>query len=149
MNGNQGRSGVDLQFMIARSLVAVFLAVASLSACGDDGGPETLRSYDVQLEVDDSQDRYRFVPVDEVPDFTVGDEVTFVVNNTGSLQHDLQIVAPDGDVLGSAPAVAPGDTLEVTVFLGQVGVYQLNCLIDNHLTEHNMQNLIEVGPAEV
>ena len=120
--------------------------MALLSACGGDEGPDVERSYDVELKVDDSGDEYKFVAVDEVPDFRVGDEVTFIVENTGNLNHDLQGQAPDGDVAGVAPAVAPGDTLEVTAFLGQVGIYRLNCLVDDHLTQHNMQTLIEVDP---
>lgn len=120
--------------------------MALLSACGGDEGPDVERSYDVELKVDDSGEEYKFVAVDEVPDFRVGDEVTFVVENTGTLNHDLQVLAPDGDVAGVAPAVAPGETLEVTAFLGQVGVYRLNCLVDDHLTQHDMQTLIEVDP---
>ncbi len=120
--------------------------IALLSACGDDGGPDVERSYDVELKVDDSGDDYKFVAVDEIPDFRVGDEVTFIVENTGTLNHDLQVQAPDGDIAGVAPAVAPGDTLEVTAFLGQVGIYRLNCLVDDHLTQHDMQTLIEVDP---
>ena len=131
--------------------LALTLAVAAMavSACGGEDGPDVSRSYDVELRVDDSEDDYRYVAKGEIPDFTVGDEVTFVVDNTGQFSHDLQVVAPDGDVLGVADPVPPGETLELTVFLGQVGVYRLNCLFDDHLTDHNMQTLIEVGPADV
>ena len=133
--------------MVRRTLAVLAIApVALLSACGDDEGPDVERSYDVELNVDDSGEEYKFVAVGEVPDFRVGDEVTFIVENTGSLNHDLQVQAPDGDVVGLAPAVAPGETLEVTAFLGQVGIYRLNCLVDDHLTEHDMQTLIEVDP---
>lgn len=133
--------------MLRRSLALLAIApMALLSACGGDEGPDVERSYDVELKVDDSGEEYKFVAVDEVPDFRVGDEVTFVVENTGTLNHDLQVMAPDGDVAGVAPAVAPGETLEVTAFLGQVGVYRLNCLVDDHLTQHDMQTLIEVDP---
>lgn len=135
-----------------RRLASVLLVTvtAALTGCGSNGdGPEVTRSYDVVLEVDDGQDRYSYVPIGDLPDFTVGDEVTFVMNNTGDLVHDLQILAPDGDVAGVAPAVNPGDSLELTVFLGQTGFYRLQCLVDDHLTLHSMQNLIEVGPADV
>ena len=136
--------------LIRRTLAVVAIApLALLSACGDDAGPEVERSYDVELRIDDSGDDYKFVAVGEVPDFTVGDEVTFIVENTGTLNHDFQVQAPDGDVVGLAPAVAPGDSMEVTAFLGQVGIYRLNCLVDDHLTQHDMQTLIEVAPLTV
>jgi plastocyanin len=137
--------------LLRHSVSAVLLAGLVLAAgCGGDsaGDSGATRSYDVELRIDDSQDDYRYVAVGDIPDFTVGDEVTFVVENTGTLNHDLQVQAPDGDVVAVAPAVAPGDTLETTALLGQVGVYRLNCLVDNHLTEHSMQTLIEVAPAE-
>ena len=133
---------------MARTVAVLAVApMALLSACGDDdAGPDVERSYDVELRVDDSGEEYKFVAVDDVPDFRVGDEVTFIVDNTGALPHDLQVQAPDGDIVGVAPAVSPGDTLEVTAFLGQVGIYRLNCLVDDHLTLHDMQTLIEVDP---
>lgn len=137
--------------LLRHSVSAVLLGGLVLAAgCGGDSAGDTgaTRSYEVELRIDDSQDDYRYVAVGEIPDFTVGDEVTFVVENTGTLNHDLQVQAPDGDVVAVAPAVAPGDTLEVTALLGQVGVYRLNCLVDDHLTEHSMQTLIQVAPAE-
>lgn len=120
-----------------------------VSACGGDSGPEATRSYSVELRIDDSGDTYRYVAKSDIPDFQVGDEVTFIVDNTGQFEHDLQVVAPDGDVAGVADSVPPGETLELTVFLGQVGIYRLNCLFDNHLTQHDMQTLIEVAPANL
>jgi uncharacterized cupredoxin-like copper-binding protein len=123
-----------------------------VAGCGADGGRDednaVSRSYDVELRVDDSQDDYRYVATGEIPDFRVGDEVTFAVDNTGTLNHDLQVQAPDGDVVATAAAVAPGDALEVTAVLDQSGPWRLNCLVDNHLTEHSMQTFIEVAPVE-
>jgi plastocyanin len=146
---NASTTSTALRSPVRRFALAVAITAATLAGCGGEDGPDVSRSYDVDLRVDDSEDTYRYVATGEIPDFTVGDEVTFVVDNTGQFSHDLQVVAPDGDVLGVADPVAPGETLELTVFLGQVGVYRLNCLFDNHLTEHDMQTLIEVGPAEV
>ncbi len=134
----------------ARRLTAgLALSLLAIAGCGGEDGPDVLRSYDVDLRIDDFEDEYRYVATGEIPDFAVGDEVTFIVDNTGRFAHDLQVLAPDGDVAGYAEAVLPGDSLELTVYLGQVGVYRLNCLFDNHLTEHDMQTLIEVGPAGV
>jgi hypothetical protein len=135
------------------SVSAVLLGgLVMVAGCGADGGRDednaVSRSYDVELRVDDSQDDYRYVATGEIPDFRVGDEVTFAVDNTGTLNHDLQVQAPDGDVVATAAAVAPGDALEVTAVLDQSGPWRLNCLVDNHLTEHSMQTFIEVAPVE-
>jgi plastocyanin len=132
------------------SAVLVLGGLVLVTGCGGDaaGDSGATRSYEVELRIDDSQDEYRYVATGDIPEFTVGDEVTFVVENTGTLNHDLQVQAPDGDVVAVAPAVAPGDTLQATALLGQEGVYRLNCLVDDHLTEHSMQTLIQVAPAE-
>lgn len=120
-----------------------------LVACGGDGGdePTATRSYEVPLHIEDHADEYRYVADGQVPDFTVGDEVTFVVDNTGALPHDLRVVGPDGTTLGAAPAVAPGGTIELTVLLADAGVHQLNCVVDDHLLAHGMQTFIEVADA--
>ena len=139
-----------MQHRARRFAAGIALSLVALAGCGGDDGPDVLRSYDVELRVDDSvPGDYDYVATGEIPDFTVGDEVTFIVDNTGQFTHDLQIVAPDGDVVGVADPVPPGESLELTVYLGQVGVYRLNCLFDDHLTEHDMQTLIDVRPADV
>ena len=133
--------------MRRRAWALPVVALTLLTACGDDAGVEPERAYDVELHVDDSGDEYRYVAVDEIPEFRVGDEVTFVVDNTGRFPHDLQVQAPDGDVVGSADEVSPGETLEVTAYFAEAGIYRLNCLFDDHLTQHDMQTLIEVVDA--
>ena len=135
---------------LRRLVPALAVALAVIAGCGSDDGPEVLRSYDVELRVDDSTEGdYQYVATSDIPEFTVGDEVTFIVDNTGQFPHDLQVQAPDGDIVGYAEAIGPGEQLELTTFLGQVGVYRLNCLFDDHLTQHDMQTLIEVQPAQL
>lgn len=131
--------------------VALLTAIAvatSTGACAGDGDstPEPLRSYVLRLRADDSGDEYRYVAKDPV-DIRVGDEVTFEFDNTGTLIHDLQIVAPDGTPIGVAAATAPGATSEVTVLFTEPGYFRLNCLVDDHLTTHRMQTIVEVVAA--
>ena len=133
---------------VRRAFAVTLGALALLSACGGNASSGPTRAYTVDLDVVDDEDRYRFRIADgDVPDFTVGDEVTFAVTNTGSLNHDMRVVGPDGGTVGVAPAVAPGGSFDLTVQLEEPGVYQLNCLVDDHLTAHRMQVLIEVAAA--
>lgn len=93
--------------------------------------------------MDDSADRYRYVATDVV-DIRIGDEVTFELENSGTLPHDLQLVDPDGTTLGTAEPIAPGARAEVTVRFFDAGFHALNCLVGDHLTVHRMQTLFEV-----
>lgn len=126
------------------SLVALVSVVLPLvTGCGADGdaGPE--REYTLRLRAEDDADEYRYVAEDPF-DVRAGDEVTFELTNAGALAHDLQVVAPDGEVLGTAPAATAGGTASLTVLFGEPGFYRLNCLVDDHLTAHGMQAVIEV-----
>jgi plastocyanin len=121
-------------------LAAVVLTV---SACGSNASSEPLRTYTLHLRADDNEPDYVYIAEDAV-DLRVGDRVTFEVRNDGTLDHDLQIVDPQGDDIATADAVRPGETLTLTVDFEEPGFYQLNCLVDNHLTEHNMQAIVQV-----
>ena len=129
--------------MMRRLALLMALASTGVVGCGSDSATPT-RAYSVDLQMVDNEDRYSYIAVGEVPTFQTGDQVTFVVENTGTLNHDLQVVDPDGTAIATAAAVAPGSTLTLTVDLDAPGIYQLNCLVDNHLTQHHMQTLIEV-----
>ena len=126
-----------------RLVLFLTLASAGIVGCASDSAAPT-RAYTVDLQMVDNEDRYSYVAVGEVPTFEAGDQVTFVAENTGTLNHDLQVVDPAGTAIATAAAVAPGAKLTLTVDLDEPGIYQLNCLVDNHLTQHHMQTLIEV-----
>ena len=125
-----------------KSIIVVALTLL-LVACGCDAVAEPERSYTLGLEVDDSQDRYRYIATDDV-DIRVGDEVTFELANTGALIHDLQVIDPDGTLLAKTPPIAPGANTTVTVLFEEAGFFRLNCVVDDHLTAHEMQTFIEV-----
>lgn len=122
--------------------VALAATIGTVS-CGEDAGSEPTRTYSLGLEAEDHEERYRYVATDAV-DVRVGDEVTFVFDNTGALPHDLQIVDPKGDTIATAPPIVPGDQVSVTARFDEAGFYRLNCLVDDHLTVHEMQTVIEV-----
>lgn len=109
----------------------------TVAGCGADAIAEPVRSYTLDVEIaDDEPGAYRYVAIDPV-DIRVGDEVTFVMDNTGSLAHDMHVYGSAGEVANAA-AAAPGGTTQLTVFFDEEGVYQLRCYTDDHLTAHQM-----------
>ncbi len=128
---------------MATTVLPVILLAA---ACGGNGPAEPVRAYTINMHTDDSMDEYDYIADDPI-DVRVGDEVTFDVAITGTLIHDLQIVDPQGRAIGAAPPAVPGDSTSVTVLFEEPGFYRLNCLVDDHLTEHAMQAIIEVTGA--
>lgn len=128
---------------LATGLAVLLTGLMTLTACASDGEAEPVRTYSLRLRAEDSQDDYSYVAVDPV-DLRVGDEVTFEFDNTGSLPHDLQVVDPDGAEIALSPVAAAGAATSVTVLFEAPGFYRLNCLVDDHLTEHGMQAIVEV-----
>ena len=128
-----------------RRCVVALALVAVAAACG---GGDVARSYTIELTVDDAGDRYRYVTEDQV-DVRLGDEVTFQMTNTGALIHDLQVVDPDGNRVAYEPPTFPGDVAAVTVLFDEAGFFRLNCLVDDHLTAHEMQTFFEVTDPDV
>lgn len=124
-------------------LVAAALATWTMMSCGGDAAAEPARTYTLGLEIDDSGERYRYVATGEV-DIRVGDEVTFELLNTGALVHDLRIIDPDGATIATVEPTVPGGAASVVARFDDAGVYRLNCLVDDHLTVHEMQTFIEV-----
>ena len=55
---------------------------------------------------------------------------------------------PTGSRSCTAAAVAPGRHVERDGRLRDAGFYRLNCNVDNHLTEHDMQAIVEVTEAD-
>lgn len=126
--------------------IVLAAAVVPLTACGADGVAEPSRSYSLRLRADDAGQEYLYIAQDPI-DLRVGDEVTFEFDNTGSLPHDLQVVDPAGEQMAVSTVAAPGDTTSVSVQFEEPGLYRLNCLVDDHLTAHGMQAIVEVTDA--
>ncbi|MDJ0769083.1 MAG: hypothetical protein QNJ12_09825 [Ilumatobacter sp.] len=132
--------------LIAARRRRVLAACAALlaAACGGNTTSEPTRSYELPLRVDDSTDEYMYI-AEDVIDLRAGDEVTFVMRNTGTLDHDLRVLDEDGRTVAAADAVQPGDELDLTVFFEEPGFYRLHCSVDDHLTVHGMQAIVQVA----
>ncbi len=63
----------------------------------------------------------------------VGEKIEFKLENqSASMEHELEIFAPDGSVLGEVGPTAPGEDGEVVLTLSAPGTYRYVCGIDDH-----------------
>lgn len=123
--------------------MAALAVVVAACGGGDEGSDEPARSYSIALTVDDSGEEYDFVTTDSV-DIRVGDEVTFELDNTGTLIHDLHVVDPDGRTIANTEPIPPSGTTVLTARFEQPGVYRLSCFVDDHFVGHQMFTFVEV-----
>ncbi len=139
------RATPQAQNTVSRCLTTALVAALLVTACGGDGiaSSEPTREYALRLRAEEQGDRYTYIAEDPV-DVRAGDRVTFEMDNAGLLIHDLVVVAQDGSAIATAPAVGPGQSLSLTVDFAEPGAYRLRCNVDDHLTLHDMQVVIEV-----
>lgn len=133
----------------SRALAIVTAALAALGACGGDSGGDggsAGREHTLRLLAREHGDEYGFL-ADGPVDLRAGDHVTFELRNDGRLPHDLAVIHPDGHAIGTTPAAAPGEVVSVEVELAEPGYYRLNCNVDDHLTRHAMQAIVEVSES--
>lgn len=119
-------------FVRARALVPlVAIAFVVAVSCGGDGDGGTPPEPDQTIRVQAFE--YDFAS-DVAPDITAGQTVRFLVQNTGEMDHEMQVLSPDGFRLGETGTLAPGELAEVIVTFDEPGIHRLICDIDDHLT---------------
>lgn len=94
------------------------------------GGAEAAKpTYDRQVEVTATD-----YALTGLSGFTakVGEKVEFKLENKGSTQHELEILGPDGKVIGEVGPTDPGKDGEVVLELTVAGTYTYLCGIADH-----------------
>ena len=71
-------------------------------------------------------------------------EVTFIVKNTGSVEHDFAVEDARQKMLAQVTAFAPGKTIQAKVKLA-AGAYTIFCSVPGH-REAGMQAALAVKP---
>ncbi len=128
---------------LARSAAALAMAVALLTACGDDGSDaesattpaetsseaaESSPADDGETESITATEGEMFIELSE-DSFSAG-SYTFEVVNEGSATHDF-VVERDGDDVAGTDTIAPGASTTLTVDL-EPGEYVFYCSVGNH-----------------
>jgi uncharacterized cupredoxin-like copper-binding protein len=73
-----------------------------------------------------------------------GTTVEFTLRNTApELEHELEVLKPDGKALGEIGPTKPGKTGSVVLTFSKPGTYMVECGIDDHL-EHGMKAKLTV-----
>ena len=140
--------------MFAKRHLAVALAVAALGvgACGNgedrpgssgsvsgsasgsmahDTTTTAFKPAEATTKVDVAATEYVF---QGIPSSVAGPNVFFTVKNTGKEEHELEVVAPDGEPVGEVHVEA-GDTKTLAVKLTP-GKYVAQCLVEDDGKTH-------------
>ncbi|MEY4131412.1 MAG: hypothetical protein RLZZ31_1536 [Actinomycetota bacterium] len=73
-----------------------------------------------------------------------GENIRFELQNNGTLEHEMEILNPDGNAVGEIGPTTANATGAVTIALNQKGVWTVECGIDGHL-DHGMKTQFTVS----
>jgi iron uptake system component EfeO len=82
-------------------------------------------------EVEIAASEYTFTPDGELSVAT-GETVAITLDNKGTIEHELEVVDPDGTALGEVAPIKPGATGTVTITFDEAGTYRFVCGIEGH-----------------
>lgn len=63
---------------------------------------------------------------------TVGETVEFTLKNTGTVEHEFEVLLPNGKALGEIGPTKPGKEGKVTLTFDKAGTYRFVCGVDDH-----------------
>jgi len=109
-------------------LVVVVLAVA-LAACGGGGGGGTTQPADGKT-VNVEASEFAFNP--NTFSGTVGQKITFKINNKGTVDHNFVILTADGSQELAKTVVKVGSSATLEFTPSAAGDYQVDCNLPGH-----------------
>jgi uncharacterized cupredoxin-like copper-binding protein len=100
-----------------------------LTVSGDEAAGDDDAKYDREVEV--TAKEYAFTGL---AGFTakVGEKIEFKLENKGTMQHELEILGPDGKDVGEVGPTDAGEDGEVVIELTTAGTYTYLCGIADH-----------------
>jgi len=94
---------------------------------GEGGAAVRPADRQVQLSADD----YSFAGLNDVG-VKVGDTIKFSMANRGTVEHEFEVISPNGEPLGEIGPTEAGASGEVTLTFDEAGTYRFACGIDDH-----------------
>ncbi len=86
---------------------------------------------------------YDFEGVDDVT-IAAGETIEFEMINSGTVDHEFEVLGPEGGPLGEVGPTEPGEDGHVTLTFSEAGTYTFVCGIDDH-EERGMVGTFEVS----
>ena len=77
------------------------------------------------------------------PAIEQGEKIEFKLVNEGTIEHEFEVIGPDGDDLGEVGPTEPGEAGEVVLEFTEAGTYTYKCGIDDHAAK-GLQGTFEV-----
>jgi len=99
----------------------------TITASGDGGADVRPADRQVQFSATD----YAFGGLD-TPGIKVGETIEFSMDNRGTVDHEFEVLRPDGTPLGEIGPTRAGASGKVTLTFDGAGTYRFQCGIDDH-----------------
>lgn len=80
---------------------------------------------------------------------TAGETIRFEMTNTGTQQHEFEVLDPDGEAVGEVAAMDPGATGGATITFDEPGEYTYQCILVDPATDQQHDSLGMTGTFEV
>ena len=111
------------------------IEVSGAAATEDDA------KYDREVEV--TAKEYAFTGLDGF-EAKVGEKIEFKLENAGTMEHELEILGPDGKNVGEVGPTAAGKDGEVIIAFEKAGTYTYKCGLADHASR-GMQGTFTVS----
>jgi uncharacterized cupredoxin-like copper-binding protein len=108
------------------SLLIVIIVAAALAACGGGGAPQPAADKTVNIDATE----FAFNP--NTFSGTVGQKITFKINNKGTVDHNFVILNADGSQELAKTEVKVGASATLDFTPTAAGEYQVDCNLPGH-----------------
>ena len=99
----------------------------TITVTGSGGATTKAADREVELNAGD----YAFTGMDAFS-AKVGETIEFEMKNTGTVEHEFEVLLPDGEALGEIGPTKPDKAGKVTLRFDKPGTYRFVCDIEDH-----------------
>ena len=93
-------------------------------------GGEAAKAPDREIEIKAVD--YGYVVPSSLSTITAGQTIEFELENTGTVEHEFEVLGPDGKAVGEVGETEAGKTGKADITLTKSGTYTFRCGIEDH-----------------